>query len=89
MAKQKISIKQAETVPGAHLMDFAGAGIYRDGIIYIPMPPRGHPGAMEPGKPFAYKFNVDGEEIPREQLLIGFASSMVQRECAGMIQRTV
>ena len=83
MPKQKISLEQAEVVPGAHLMDFGAAGIYRDGIIYVPMTPRGRPGAMDPGKPFAYKFRVDGPEIPREQLMAGYASSMIQRELAG------
>jgi len=78
MPKEKTTIEQAKVVPGAHLMDFAGAAFYSDGIMYVPNKPRAHPGGMN--EPFCYKFGEDGAPIDKMLLLLGFFSSMVQRE---------
>jgi hypothetical protein len=77
-----ITQEQADITPGVHLADFAATGIYNDGIVYVAMPNRGHPGTM--GGHFSYKFNVDGPEIDKDLLLWGSVASANMRSVQGL-----
>ena len=78
-----ISQEQAKVVPGIHLADFGATGIYKNGIVYINMPDRGHPGTMD--DLFSYKFGVDGPEIDTGLLMWGSVASANMRAVRGLV----
>jgi hypothetical protein len=80
-----ITQEQADITPGAHLADFGACGLYNDGVVYVAMMNRGHPGTM--GGHFSYKFNVDGPEIERWQLIWGSTASTSMRQASALTVR--
>ena len=78
-----ITQEQADITPGIHLADFGATGVYNDGVVYVAMPNRGHPGTMVGH--FAYKFNVDGPEVERWQIMWGSVASSNMRACDGLM----
>lgn len=74
----KVSVKEAKTLPGAHLMDFSGIAVFADGVAYFPSTGCDHPGRLN--RPFSYKPGQDGPQVDNTELLIGASSSMMQRK---------